>query len=162
MKKINLLKHQGMSLDAFKKWLNQLIADKKGALPDLNDWKLIKENLDKVKISTADDDEFDGQGLALGEIDGSHWFESEKSIVDPMPLARFDLNILDDLQYFQQKVERALRLPASYLQDVEKVTNSYNTVHCIQAAYYNNKPVTLDNTYGKTTEEYLNGTCKGK
>lgn len=51
MVKINLLKHQGLSFEGFKSWLNQLIADKKGALPDLNDWKLIKEKLEKVTVS---------------------------------------------------------------------------------------------------------------
>lgn len=48
MPKINLIKRQTLSIDEFRAWLTQLIQDKKGALPDLNDWKLIKEQLDKV------------------------------------------------------------------------------------------------------------------
>ena len=57
MTKIDLLKRQGtkkMTLEEFKSWLNQLIVDKKGVLPDLNDWKLIKKNLDSVRQHPTD------------------------------------------------------------------------------------------------------------
>lgn len=56
MPKINLIKRQTITIDEFRSWLHQLIQDKKGALPDLNDWKVIKNQLDKVdKRSTSDE-----------------------------------------------------------------------------------------------------------
>lgn len=54
MTKINLANRTGITIDEFKTWLNNLIIDKKGALPDLADWKDIKEMLDKVGKSTQE------------------------------------------------------------------------------------------------------------
>ncbi len=55
MTRINLLKRKGITFDEFKAWVNQLIVDKKGALPDLNDWKEIKKMMDKVRTGSYDD-----------------------------------------------------------------------------------------------------------
>lgn len=57
MPKINLIKRSTITIDEFRSWLVQLIQDKKGALPDLNDWKLIKEQLDKVGKRSTDNDQ---------------------------------------------------------------------------------------------------------
>lgn len=65
-----------MSLDQFKTWLAQLIVDKKGALPDFNDWKLIKQQLDRVK--TYDTVDFDLSGMNdMYTIDLKYWMESQ-------------------------------------------------------------------------------------
>lgn len=37
------------TIHEFRTWLNQLVIDKKGALPDMNDWKAIRQELDKVR-----------------------------------------------------------------------------------------------------------------
>jgi hypothetical protein len=67
--RINLLKRKGkkaMTIDEFKTWLTDLIANKKGALPDLNDWKTIKEKLDSVKAGSGQYSfDFDGSGMAV-------------------------------------------------------------------------------------------------
>ena len=63
MTQINLLKRRKMTVDEFKTWLNQLITDKKGALPDLNDWKKIKETLDKVKSTQYTPFDLDMSGI---------------------------------------------------------------------------------------------------
>lgn len=38
-----------ITIAEFKSWLAGLIQGKRGALPDMEDWKLIKQMLDKVK-----------------------------------------------------------------------------------------------------------------
>ena len=43
-----------LSLAEFKAWLAGLIRGKRGALPDLEDWKAIKDTLDKVVPDTVD------------------------------------------------------------------------------------------------------------
>jgi hypothetical protein len=43
-----------ISLAEFKAWLAGLIRGKRGALPDLDDWKAIKETLDKIVPDTVD------------------------------------------------------------------------------------------------------------
>lgn len=55
------MKQSSISIDDFRIWINELIQDKKGALPDLNDWKLIKEQLDKVGTRSIDD----GSGYSI-------------------------------------------------------------------------------------------------
>lgn len=57
MIKINLIKRSTFTIDEFRAWLARLIQDKRGALPDLDDWKLIKEQLDKVGKRTIQEDE---------------------------------------------------------------------------------------------------------
>lgn len=47
-------KQEEISLAEFKAWLAGLIRGKRGALPDLEDWKAIKDTLDKVVPDTVD------------------------------------------------------------------------------------------------------------
>lgn len=68
MPKINLIKRSTVTIDEFRSWLHQLIQDKKGALPDLDDWKLIKEHLDKVGKRVVQDDTT-GYSICQGEDD---------------------------------------------------------------------------------------------
>jgi hypothetical protein len=46
--------NQKITFREFKDWLNQLIASKRGALPNLDDWKLIKEKIDQVETYDLD------------------------------------------------------------------------------------------------------------
>lgn len=74
-KRINLIKRSTVTIDEFRTWLYQLIQDKKGALPDLNDWKVIKEQLDKVGTRRIDDD---GSGYSILKSDDNEYvFEFE-------------------------------------------------------------------------------------
>lgn len=43
-----------ITLDEFKAWLTGLIVGKRGALPDVKDWKKIKQMLDKVEPETVE------------------------------------------------------------------------------------------------------------
>jgi len=47
-------KQEEISLAEFKAWLAGLIRGKRGALPDLDDWKAIKDTLDKVVPDTIE------------------------------------------------------------------------------------------------------------
>jgi hypothetical protein len=66
---IDLTKRESISIDEFRNWLHKLIQDKKGAIPDLNDWKLIKEQLDKVGKRTMDD----GSGYSILQSDDDEY-----------------------------------------------------------------------------------------
>lgn len=69
-----------ISIGDFRSWLTKLIEDKKGALPNLDDWKLIKEKLDQVEdqqysnnesdycVIQNDDDEYYFTEYKLGDI----------------------------------------------------------------------------------------------
>lgn len=91
MPRINLIKRQTLSIDEFRSWLNQLIQDKKGALPDLNDWKLIKEQLDKVGKRTIVDD---GTGYSLFNDDDGYAFACGGA--EPFDM-QYTLDLLDKL-----------------------------------------------------------------
>jgi hypothetical protein len=150
MTKINLLKRKGkkaMTLDEFKAWLNKLIADKKGALPDLHDWKNIKENLDKVKIGSIQHDlDFDGSGYTI--MEPVHDADPADYTINFLGYDMSMLQQLEDLEYYMTKVETATAVPKDY-------TNFEVT--------YNGIKVTLENTYeAKENESHLNRDCRGK
>lgn len=42
-----------MTFSEFKKQVNELVRSKKGALPDMNDWKRIKQMMDEVEETTT-------------------------------------------------------------------------------------------------------------
>ncbi len=89
-KKINLSKDR-ITIDEFRTWLQQLIADKKGALPDLNDWKLIKEQLDKVASRPSDSN---GPGYSILDDDD----EYDCTGFDPEPYDfQFTIDLLSEL-----------------------------------------------------------------
>ena len=98
-----------MTLTEFKLWLTQLIFDKQGALPDFNDWKVIKEKLDTVH--------------------------------DTEPLPAFNLNLMDDLRYFNEKLLTCNKLPETYkyLQQIKALT-----------ATLNGRQIDLENNYDTT------------
>ena len=140
MTRINLLKRKkggAMTLDEFKTWLNKLIADKKGALPDLSDWKQIKENLDKVKTTVQDD--YDGSGYSiLPHID------EEDTLSYRYEYTGYDMNMYKDLE--------SLLDQQSKVQSFDNINVTYNGVN-----------VTVENKYEtKKTESELNGDCRGK
>lgn len=88
--KINLIKRQTITIDEFRTWLYQMIQDKKGALPDLDDWKMIKEQLDKVGTRRIDDD---GSGYSILQSD-----DDEYACVEFEPYdMQFTLDLLDRL-----------------------------------------------------------------
>jgi hypothetical protein len=127
-----------MTLDEFKTWLNKLIVDKKGALPDLSDWKQIKENLDKVKAEQYD---LDLSGFAEPVHDiGEEEYE--------ISYIGYDSKLMEDLEYFHDKLSRALALPQDYMNfDVT----------------FNGAKVTLENNYEtKESEDNLNRACRGR
>ena len=45
-----LEEQESITYDEFRAWLTGLIRGKRGALPDLNDWKIIKTMMDKVVV----------------------------------------------------------------------------------------------------------------
>lgn len=47
---MNIETQETITFDEFRAWLAGLIRGKNGALPDLNDWKIIKQMIDKVKV----------------------------------------------------------------------------------------------------------------
>lgn len=77
IKKINLIKRQAISIDEFRSWLYQLVQDKKGALPDLDDWKMIKEQLDKVGTKRTGDFGDDGSGYCIMQNDDEEYMDFE-------------------------------------------------------------------------------------
>lgn len=81
-----------MTFSEFKKWLTQLVIDKKGALPDLNDWKVIKEKLDSVKPDVVD---YSGM---ISKLD----------YTDP------NISMMDDMEYFMHRFNKSLGIPSSY------------------------------------------------
>ncbi|MDE1830608.1 MAG: hypothetical protein KGI25_09825 [Thaumarchaeota archaeon] len=96
MKKINLIKRQKITIDEFRSWLAQLIQDKKGALPDLDDWKLIKEQLDRVSANPQQRDMFDdGSGYCIcqDDEDGQYAFACGGEPYD----MQFTIDLLDRL-----------------------------------------------------------------
>lgn len=169
MIRINLLKHQGLSFEAFKAWLNQLITDKKGALPDLNDWKLIKEKLDKVSVSKTvwvdysninlnrlyeENDSVDGEEATddeeytpwagLDDVSGDDWVE----IDDEM-----------DLEYTTDLIEEI-----NYLINLSSFNGCQEYADMpIVAAFYNGHPVDLGKLYDKRkeSEDDANSICDG-
>lgn len=48
-----MLNQDSITFEQFKTWLTQLIVEKKGQVPDVNDWKQIKQMMDKVAPDTA-------------------------------------------------------------------------------------------------------------
>lgn len=56
-----------ISFDEFKRFMIELVQNKKGALPDLNDWKEIKKQMDRV--NTAID--VDRRIERVTQVDGS-------------------------------------------------------------------------------------------
>ncbi len=113
MTRINLLKRKRVTVDEFKAWLNQLIINKKGALPDLQDWKSIKEMLDKVHTGSSKSDDEDSVGYSILKSPGVSVFETDISMYIPPTCLSFQ----KDLEYFQANLERALGLPKEYLQN---------------------------------------------
>lgn len=45
---MNINEKKTITFDEFRAWLTGLIVGKRGALPDIDDWKMIKEMMDKV------------------------------------------------------------------------------------------------------------------
>jgi hypothetical protein len=158
MKKINLLNHQGLSFEGFKTWLNQLILDKKGALPDLNDWKEIKANLDRVSVPKEDKQNLSPKPKVwvdytnIKKSDDRPYIPWMSSIEDEMCATIDDdmdmhMDLLEELEYYLDKVETGTSVPASYL---------INTT-------YNGNPVQLEMNYDKAKENdnNLNNSCSG-
>lgn len=117
MTRINLLKRKCITIDEFKSWLNELVANKKGALPDLNDWKNIKEMLDKVRSGTPASNNEDSVGYSiLKSIDMNMYVSSQ---ANTSPLCSFpekDLKQLQkDMEYFTNKIASQVKIPKEYL-----------------------------------------------
>lgn len=176
MKQINLLKHKGkkaMTLKDFKKWLNKLVVDKKGALPDLADWKLIKENLDKVKPDVIDTSGYSimkpsyaskvasgeyrqsviSPGVSIHETTNDVWLPD---VVNPAQYLGYDMKLFDDLEYFLNKAEELTAVPEWYYDPL--------SMHAIETTY-NGTKINLDNANEYKAEEIesiLNRGCSGK
>lgn len=86
-KKINLIKRSS-TIEEFRTWLYQMIQDKKGALPDLDDWKIIKEQLDKVGTTNR---RIDNDGSGFQSDDDEYTFDFE-----PYNF-QFTLDLFDEL-----------------------------------------------------------------
>lgn len=140
MPKINLLnKRKGITIDEFKSWLNDLVTNKKGALPDLHDWKEIKEMLDKVRVGSYDEDD-DRSGYV---------------ILDGINVNDLDTSYLEDLRYFTERAERMSAIPKDYMRVAaycQRYTSAEEADMPITEMYVNGVRVTLDNNYGKTKE----------
>ncbi len=118
MTKINLAKHSALTIDEFRAWLNQLIQDKKGALPDLDDWKVIKEHLDKVDGKQVDcRSEYSGAeytGLDADPYDLEFTIdllnrlcreiEPEYDTVEQIECGSFTAETMEEVAYFQKKI----------------------------------------------------------
>lgn len=167
-----------MTFDEFKAWLNKLVADKKGALPDLADWKKIKENLDNVRpdvidpsgysiLSTYSERVLSGRygtgedtispptipspGVSIYETTNDVW--SPEDVINPAQYLGYDMKLFDDLEYFLNKTETLTAIPEWYYHPLE--------MHAIEATF-NGTKIELDKTNGENTESYLNSTCSGK
>lgn len=122
MKKINLLKRMPLSIDEFRAWLNQLIQDKKGALPDLNDWKLIKEQLDRVGSRRMDDD---GTGYSILRNDDMEYepydFNYTVDLLDRLcdeAEMEYADGLYNDVNYFLNKPWISLPIPEWYYDEL--------------------------------------------
>lgn len=166
-----------MTLKEFKKWLNKLVVDKKGALPDLADWKQIKENLDKVKpevidtsgysilerrevTSNGDEIRISGTSKQFATMvspgcpvtvggDEYHTVSADECDYDGLCFLGYDMNLIADLEYFRDNVEVLVALPPEYMLEVT----------------YNDIKINLDelNEYkAEEIESILNRGCSGK
>lgn len=128
MKKINLLNRKGkkaMTLAEFKTWLNNLVVSKKGALPDLTDWKNIKETLDKVRAEPIQNDlDLSGYPIPVHDYDNT---------VEPIEISYlgYDMNLLEDIEYFLGKNYKIAAI----------LTTTYNGVDVILDETYETKEI---------------------
>ncbi len=136
MTKINLAKRSTLTVDEFRTWLNQLIQDKKGALPDLNDWKLIKEHLDKVGKQVdcrSEDSSAEYTGLDAEPYDLEFMIhllntlcreiESEYDTVKQLEHNSFPADIMKEVAYFQKKIWESIAIPKSYMLNEKEYEN---------------------------------------
>lgn len=97
----NLVNRSSLTIDEFRTWLNQLITDKKGALPDMNDWKVIREQLEKV--GRYDDSNGPGYSVLHNECDfgdDSDFYKQCESLI-----AEIQKNIEKNNEYIRNALE---------------------------------------------------------